>query len=172
MTTRPVPEEPLPPEPVHDAGRPDGEPRILDGDSRLRQVVLDYRDRSIGDEAQLSRVKSRVMEILAQELARGPSAALTTALGRDYAMTLSALRALVREAVDEEPGVYARRVHLGSIDAAEMTLDLRVTMTLSASTVIPDLQDRLRTSIAKRLRDAVGLRTGTIDLIAEDIYDD
>lgn len=146
--------------------------RALESYGRLREVVDDYRGTSIGDDDQLASLKSRIMEVLQHELARGPSISLLTPLDRHYAMTLVALRAEVRAAVDAEPGVHIRRVKVTDAHLATMTVDLRVTLTTSSRSAIPELQDRLRPRITERLREAVGLKTGTIDLIVEDIYDE
>lgn len=144
----------------------------LESYGRLRDVVDVYRATSTGDPDQLSSLKSRIMEILAHELARGPTIGLVTPLDRQYSMTLAALRAEVRAAVDAEPGVHARRVCVTGAHVTGMTLDLRVTMTMSSRSAISELQDRLRPRIAERLLAAVGVKTGTINLIAEDIYDE
>lgn len=139
---------------------------------RLHAVIESYRSSGHEDADALLSLKSRIMEVLEQELARGPSIDLVTPLDRRYSMALAALRAQVRAAVDREPGVHARRVKIIDAHAETKTIDLRVTMTISSRSAISELQDRLRPRITERLRDAVGLRTGTIDLIAEDIYDE
>lgn len=135
-------------------------------------MVTDYRVSSINDDAQLTSMKSRIMEVVRREFARGPSVELTTPAGHTYAMLLAALRAEVRAVVDEQPGVQARRVHALELDQDTMTIDLRLAVTMSSRSSISDLHVRLRAGITDRLRDAAGLRTRTLDLIAEDIYDE
>ncbi|NYJ15502.1 hypothetical protein [Nesterenkonia sandarakina] len=112
------------------------------------------------------------MEVVRREFARGPSVELTTPAGHTYAMLLAALRAEVRAVVDAELGVQARRVHVLELDQDTMTIDLRLSVTMSSHSSISDLQVRLRAGITVRLREAAGLRTRTLDLIAEDIYDE
>lgn len=148
------------------------EAQALESYGRLHAVIDSYRTSGLEDPDQLQSLKSRIMEVLEQELARGPSIRLVTPLDRRYSMALAAVRAEVRAAVDREPGVHARRVKIIDANPDTMTIDLRVTMTISSRSAISELQDRLRPRITERLRDAVGLRTGTIDLIAEDIYDE
>ncbi|WP_179440590.1 hypothetical protein [Nesterenkonia sandarakina] len=135
-------------------------------------MVTDYRARSINDDAELTSIKSRIMEVVRREFARGPSVELTTPAGHTYAMLLAALRAEVRAVVDAELGVQARRVHVLELDQDTMTIDLRLSVTMSSHSSISDLQVRLRAGITVRLREAAGLRTRTLDLIAEDIYDE
>lgn len=187
MTARSMPPEPPQDSEVHETQVQDGptkdaqpavppsapdQAQALQSYARLREVVEGYRSENLSGEDQLARVKSRIMDIVEAELARGPSTDLVTPNGRDYAMALAALRSQVREALDEEPGVHARRVHILEVEAATMSIDLQVTMTVSSRSSIPELQDRLRTRITEKLRGAVSLHARTIDLIAEDIYDE
>jgi len=148
------------------------EAQAMESYARLRGVVDDYRrtETVAGDE--VSGLKARIMSIVEDEAARGPSTELFSSAGLPYVMTTSSLRAQVRAAVDEEPGLRARRVRVTSESAPGRPLDLRVTLTMAVGHSLHEFAPRLRDRIAVRMEQIIGVRAGHIDLVVEDVHDE
>lgn len=138
----------------------------------LATVIDAYRSHHPVNPGQLEGLRRRVMGLVSAETMRGECAALLTPHGRRYAITLGSLRSEVRQTVDGEPGVQARDIRIMGTHSPTATLDVRVGLAVSVGTSIPEKQHLLRTRIARSLNETVGVRIGSIDLIAEDIYDE
>ncbi|GAA1114881.1 hypothetical protein [Nesterenkonia jeotgali] len=148
------------------------EAQALESYDRLRTVVDDYRRTETAAGEELTGLKARIMSIVEDEAARGPSTSLYSSAGLPYAMTTASLRAQVRAAVDAEPGLRARRVKVLSESAPGAPLDLRVTFTMSAGQSLIEFAPRLRARIAERIELIIGVRAGYVDLVVEDIHDE
>lgn len=148
------------------------EAETLESYNRLRSVVDDYRRTEASQEREVSGLKARIMNIVEDEAARGPSTALFSSAGLPYSMTTSSLRAQVRAAVDEEPGLRARRVRITSESAPGRPLDLQVTLTMAAGSSPREFSSRLRERIARRMQLIVGVKAGSVDLMVEDVHDE
>lgn len=162
------PREPVDPDVFGDIS----EAQALESYDRLRSVVDDYRRTETAAGAQVSGLKARIMSIVEDEAARGPSTALYSSAGLPYVMTTSSLRAQVRAAVDEEPGLRARRVKITSESAPGRPMDLRVTLTMAVGHSLTEFAPRLRARIAERMELIIGVRAGHVDLVVEDVHDE
>lgn len=148
------------------------EVQALESYDRLRSVVDDYRRTETAAGDQVSGLKARIMSIVEDEAARGPSTALYSSAGLPYVMTTASLRAQVRAAVDEEPGLRARRVKVTSESAPGRPLDLRVTLTMAFGLSLTEFAPRLRARIAERMELIIGVKAGHVDLVVVDVHDE
>lgn len=148
------------------------EAQALESYDRLRNVVDDYRRTETSAGEQVSSLKARIMSIVEDEAARGPSTALYSSSGLPYVMTTASLRAQIRAAVDEEPGLRARKVKVTSESVPGQPLDLRVTLTMALGQSLTEFAPRLRARIAERMELIIGVRAGHVDLVVEDVHDE
>lgn len=172
MGMTPPPSDP-PQDPVNDDIFDDlSDAETLESYHRLRGVVDDYRRTEVSQDREASGLKARIMTIVEDETARGPSTPLLSSANLLYSMTTSSLRAQVKAAVDEEPGIRARRVKITAENVPGQPLDLQVTLTMAAWNSQTEFSSRLRERITHRMEQIIGVKTGTVDLIVEDVHDD
>ncbi|MDZ5076964.1 hypothetical protein [Nesterenkonia sp. HG001] len=139
---------------------------------RLQGVIDDYRDTEPEAPSTLESLRGRIMDIVHRESALGPTTELATSSGGRFEMLTSTIRQVVREAVDDEPGVVARRVHVRVTEQADQQgLDLEVSVSIGPDVSIPAVESLVRDRVARAVTATVGTQLATMDIRVEDIHD-
>ncbi|WP_153143148.1 Asp23/Gls24 family envelope stress response protein [Nesterenkonia halophila] len=138
---------------------------------RLRHVIAEYRETtdSLADRPTVG-LRERVLDIVHRETAMGPSTELRTPRGRHFEVLTAAVRAIVRDVVDETPGLAARRVHVDAHDDGA-AMSLRIGLSMAPHVGIDDVEPQLRTEVDDAVRREVGVSTARIDLVLEEVHD-
>jgi uncharacterized alkaline shock family protein YloU len=127
--------------------------------------------------------KDTVMAIARAEVARSRRLPLTHRTpggpGPDLQISETAVAAVIRRAADRIHGVRARHCHIKLVPATEIsdsgqpvTIDLQLSIAIAAPQQIPSLHMRIRHSIIDAVWAEIGARTGKVDLVVEDIFDE
>lgn len=179
----------LPPD-EHEASCPDC------ADARERLGVLSRAtrdlaesDRNDPDMSPASRVTANILEVARAEVRRGQLLPLRQDQNRvaDESLRISeqAIAAIVRATADTMAGLHARRCRIsvaegerhGPLESVTVRrwqparVLVRLSVSMSASAVIPELIDELRRRVISRIDGEVGVEVDRIDVVVEDVHD-
>ena len=154
-----------------DRRRADGERAAPDLDAQLRDVIDDYMGHFVPDPEQTAGIRERILHLGRNDLYRGPSTKLRTDEGHEYSIASTAVRAIVRDAVDTVDGIRSRSVRIVSAgepygSAAEVAL----TVTMRADIHFVTSADEIRTAVSEALVRELGVPASRIDIEVEDAY--
>lgn len=124
-------------------------------------------------EAPDASLTDRIMSAARAEVRRGRRVPLELSPHAVVEASEYAISAVVRSAVDAVPGTVARACRIRVLDEQTeglVNIGVSAGIKVSETRVIPELQHELRRSIARAVREKLGLRVATVDLVVEDIH--
>ncbi|MCT1445927.1 alkaline shock response membrane anchor protein AmaP [Brevibacterium casei] len=142
-----------------------------DLDSELRDVIDDYLGHFVPDPEQTAGIRERILQLVRNDLYRGPATRLRTDEGHEYSIASAAVRTIVRDAVDSVDGIRSRSV--GIAPAGEphgSAAEVRLTVTMRADVRFVAAADLIRTAVSEALVRELGVPAARIDIEVEDAY--
>ncbi|WP_246475763.1 alkaline shock response membrane anchor protein AmaP [Brevibacterium renqingii] len=141
-------------------------------DDHLRGVIDEYMGAFEPDPAETVGLRERILDIVREDLARGPSTRLSTPRGNPFTIATAAVRTIVRDAVDAVDGIRGRSVSLTPAGEPEGTAaEVEVTVAMRAGIAFAPTAEVIRESVAAALIEQLGIPATTIDITVEDVYE-
>lgn len=158
-------------EPVASAApaAPADELKELDAD--LVGVIDEYMGQYEPAPEEATGLRERILGLVRDDLYRGPATELVTERGNAFSMADSAIRSIVRVAVDSVNGSRARSVSVDPIgDPVGSSARVRLTVSMPARTDFNASSAQIRTAVSQSLLSEVGIRAEVIDIEVEDVH--
>ena len=154
-----------------DRRRAEDERAAPDLDAELRDVIDDYMGHYVPDSEQTAGIRERILQLVRNDLYRGPSTKLRTDAGHEYSIPPAAVRTIVRDAVDSVDGIRSRSVGIApSGEPAGSAAEVRLTVTMRADVRFVAAADLIRTAVSEALVRELGVPAARIDIEVEDAY--
>ncbi|WP_101571705.1 hypothetical protein [Brevibacterium sp. 239c] len=142
-------------------------------DDQLRGVIDEYMSTFQPEPEDTAGVRERILQLVRDDLYRGPSTHLQTEHGHPFAISTASVRSIVRNAVDSVDGIRARSVDVepaGVPEGSAATVSLTVAMRAGIS--FASTADVIRRSVSAAILAELGIPAARIDINAEDVYVD
>lgn len=142
-------------------------------DAQLRGVIDEYMSTFQPEPEDTAGVRERILQLVRDDLYRGPSTHLQTEHGHPFAISTASVRSIVRNAVDSVDGIRARSVDVepaGVPEGSAATVSLTVAMRAGIS--FASTADVIRRSVSAAILAELGIPAARIDINAEDVYVD
>lgn len=158
-------------------GAPGAEPDPTDAhresDAHLRGVIDEYMTTFEPEPADTAGLRERILQLVREDLYRGPSIYLQMGRGNPFSISTAAVRSIVRIAVDSVDGIRARSVDVepaGDPEGSAATVALTVAMRAGIS--FATTAEVIRRSVSTAVLAELGIPAVRIDINAEDVYVD
>ncbi len=149
----------------------DAERPAPDLDSELRDVIDDYMGHYVPDPEQTAGIRERILQLVRNDLYRGPSTTLRTDAGHEYSIASAAVRTIIRNAVDTVDGIRSRSVGIAAAgEPAGSAAEVRLTVTMRADIHFVAAADLIRAAVSEALERELGVPAARIDIEVEDAY--
>ncbi|WP_339391253.1 MULTISPECIES: Asp23/Gls24 family envelope stress response protein [Brevibacterium] len=149
----------------------DAERAAPDLDSELRDVIDDYLGHYVPDPEQTAGIRERILQLVRNDLYRGPSTKLRTSEGHEYSIASAAVRTIIRSAVDTVDGIRSRSVGIAAAgEPSGSAAEVRLTVTMRADIRFVAAADLIRAAVSEALERELGVPAARIDIEVEDAY--
>lgn len=149
----------------------DAERAAPDLDSELRDVIDDYMGHYVPDPEQTAGIRERILQLVRNDLYRGPSTKLRTSEGHEYSIASAAVRTIIRSAVDTVDGIRSRSVGIAAAgEPSGSAAEVRLTVTMRADIRFVAAADLIRAAVSEALERELGVPAARIDIEVEDAY--
>lgn len=144
-----------------------------ESDAQLRGVIDEYMSAFQPEPEDAAGVRERILQLVRDDLYRGPSTNLATEQGHPFSISTASVRSIVRSAVDSVDGIRARSVDVepagdpeGSAAAVSLTVAMRAGISFTSTA------EAIRGSVSAAVLAELGIPAARIDINAEDVYVD
>lgn len=144
-----------------------------ESDTQLRGVIDEYMSTFQPEPEDTAGVRERILQLVREDLYRGPSTNLQTEQGHPFSISTASVRAIVRSAVDSVDGIRARSVDVepaGDPEGSAATVSL--TLAMRAGISFASTAEAIRRSVSAAVLAELGIPAARIDINAEDVYVD
>lgn len=144
-----------------------------ESDAQLRGVIDEYMSTFQPEPEDTAGVRERILQLVRDDLYRGPSTNLQTVQGHPFSISTASVRSIVRSAVDSVEGIRARSVDVepaGDPEGRAATVSLTVAMRAGIS--FASAAEAIRRSVSAVILAELGIPAVRIDINAEDVYVD
>lgn len=144
-----------------------------ESDAQLRGVIDEYMSTFQPEPEDTAGVRERILQLVRDDLYRGPSTNLQTEQGHPFSISTASVRSIVRNAVDSVDGIRARSVDVepaGDPEGSAATVSLTVAMRAGIS--FAPTAEAIRRSVSAEVLAELGIPAARIDINAEDVYVD
>ncbi|MBE8146974.1 hypothetical protein IOD13_15200 [Brevibacterium casei] len=140
-----------------DRRRAEDERAAPDLDAEPRDVIDDYMGHYVPDSEQTAGIRERILQLVRNDLYRGPSTKPRTDAGHEYSIASAAVRTIVRDAVDSVDGIRSRRRHRPRPGNRRAAAEVRLTVTMRADVRFVAAADLIRTAVSEALVRELGV---------------
>ena len=152
---------------------PDPADAHRESDAHLRSVIDEYMTTFEPEPAETAGLRERILQLVRDDLYRGPSTHLQTGRGHPFSISTAAVRSIVRIAVDSVDGIRARSVDIEPAGDPEGTAaTVALTVAMRAGITFATTAEVIRRSVSTAVLAELGIPTVRIDINAEDVYVD
>ncbi|NJC55922.1 hypothetical protein [Brevibacterium marinum] len=144
-----------------------------ESDAQLRGVIDEYMSTFAPEPEDTAGVRERILQLVREDLYRGPSTHLQTGRGHPFSISTASVRSIIRVGVDSVDGIRARSVDVepagdpeGSAAIVVVTVAMRAGIAFAATAEV------IRRSVSAVLLSELGIPAVRIDINAEDVYVD
>lgn len=144
-----------------------------ESDAQLRGDIDEYMATFEPEPEDTAGVRERILQLVRDDLYRGPSTRLQTEHGHPFSISTAAVRSIVRRAVDSVDGIRARSVDVepaGEPEGRAATVSL--TLAMRAGISFAPTAEAIRGAVSAAVLSELGIPAVRIDINAEDVYVD